>query len=925
MKKIKFTCTNCHAKLRVPTHLAGISAPCPKCGVTITAPSEITEAVEDDEPRRAAVPVSSSSAAAIRSQQEASTALEAPSSASGAALPVAKTDPLVVPVGPAPTPNPSVPKVTASVEVASPASPASPASRPLPPRAVAAESDHAADAPLSLPDGDEVVAEVSSVTVPEPLPVPPASVITQPIRVNSRPNSLPEIRSDVSGSDALPRLDVSLAGQDLTSAAAVLFAENAGQPVRTRVQLPQPGVETHKFSPDDFIVPPTAQEEVSPAFDAFDPSVVPGTDEFDEALPARYLSIPLPGAFDPIPLDALDDASYDEQPEFDDNEGLTFYPGPDADEADNYFTDLAGDDEIPTGLEAPAWSAEELAGEIDPVDRIEVPWNLEPASVHDDADFLADDAPAIQLPALESKSAESFEDRYDEVPVNSLHEGSFGKLFSQQRATGGEMSPPVSAAPAFPAESSAHVLPAAATEGAAQPEGDVLEELFGGSLRSPEDPKKLSKTAVVMISCLVGAAVIAILMVVLLGQLFLGGREPEDTYKEGSVVESAAAGKSKSEARAATIAADLPAIDEAPAVIDPVAIARDSSNSATDGATATERPALSIDERVQQIVNGTGVAPGTTGSVNGQTSLDLVDDSVSRVGTTPAPVETPALVGATSAAAAPTAPAVSALAAAKSPLAGPAEEGSPAASSTGSLEAAGKSANYNPPASFAAPGPDESPLLRVNDLIDAFLRAPDWQARIKYTYQGGSLQPAIENYYKKWPDARIDRFSLQLFQMEQSTELGGPYWVYLISTSDADQGFPLIIRVEEGNLKVDWEIFSEFNDRHFVRFRDGTMPRPSTFRVVIERVSDYYGTDREAFTNVKDYYVYQINPPYGDLNEFSEYAFVKKDSEVAAKLEKVVGLGEEPLAVIVTLDEKAFEHGVKHFVISDYLTEGWFR
>ncbi|MDP4792845.1 MAG: hypothetical protein NWR99_13270, partial [Verrucomicrobiales bacterium] len=125
MKKIKFTCTNCHAKLRVPTHLAGISAPCPKCGVTITAPSEITEAVEDDEPRRAAVPVSSSSAAAIRSQQEASTALEAPSSASGAALPVAKTDPLVVPVGPAPTPNPSVPKVTASVEVASPASPAS--------------------------------------------------------------------------------------------------------------------------------------------------------------------------------------------------------------------------------------------------------------------------------------------------------------------------------------------------------------------------------------------------------------------------------------------------------------------------------------------------------------------------------------------------------------------------------------------------------------------------------------------------------------------------------------------------------------------------------------------------------------------------------------------------------------------------------
>ncbi len=131
--------------------------------------------------------------------------------------------------------------------------------------------------------------------------------------------------------------------------------------------------------------------------------------------------------------------------------------------------------------------------------------------------------------------------------------------------------------------------------------------------------------------------------------------------------------------------------------------------------------------------------------------------------------------------------------------------------------------------------------------------------------------------------------------------------------------------MEDGNLKVDWEIYSEFYDRHFVRFREGAMPRPATFRVVIERVSDYYGTDREAFADLDDYYVYQINPPYGDLNEFSEYAFVDKNSEIAKKLEGVVGLGEEPLAVIVTLDEKPFAHGVKHFVITEYLTEGWFR
>ena len=161
--------------------------------------------------------------------------------------------------------------------------------------------------------------------------------------------------------------------------------------------------------------------------------------------------------------------------------------------------------------------------------------------------------------------------------------------------------------------------------------------------------------------------------------------------------------------------------------------------------------------------------------------------------------------------------------------------------------------------------------------------------------------------------------------MESDPEMGGPYWVYLISTSDVDQGFPLIVRVEDGNLKVDWEIFSEFYDKHFVRFRSGEIPGPATFRLVIERMSDYYGADRDGFKDLDDYYVYQINPPYGDLNEFSEYAFVKKGSELAESLDNVVGLGEEPLAVIITLDKSSFDHGVKHFVITEYVTEGWFR
>lgn len=314
--------------------------------------------------------------------------------------------------------------------------------------------------------------------------------------------------------------------------------------------------------------------------------------------------------------------------------------------------------------------------------------------------------------------------------------------------------------------------------------------------------------------------------------------------------------------------------------------------------------ALSFDERIQRIVNGEGLDDGSGG---GAAATSMLGGSSGEAGMQfpsdpPLPAEETAI-----------------------PVAEASAPEEPTAVAEDSSAAPRTAENYNPADTFPAPGPGDNPLGRTHDLLDAFLRAPDWESRIRYTYQGESLRPVIEEYYKKWPVTSMDRYARQLFQMEPDVELGGPYWVYLISTSDLDQGFPVIIRVEDGLLKVDWEIYSEFQDRHFVEFQKGAIASPHTFRLVIERVSDYYGSDRETFENLDDYYVYQINPPYGDLNEFSEYAFVKKDSEVASQLDAVVGLGEEPLAVIITLEQEMFAHGTKHIVIEEYLTEGWFR
>ena len=317
-----------------------------------------------------------------------------------------------------------------------------------------------------------------------------------------------------------------------------------------------------------------------------------------------------------------------------------------------------------------------------------------------------------------------------------------------------------------------------------------------------------------------------------------------------------------------------------------------------------DAPAMSFDERVLAIVNGDSSPEGVGNA--GSTSLSPTEMANS------AASEFVTAVG-------DNAPGVT-------PLVRAPEDQSPTSIAEGAASPAAMSvSNYNPEAGFPAPTSPDDLLGRTHDLLDAYLRAPDWETRMKYVYHGDSLRPSIEEYYQKWPFKRFATFSKALFQMEPNKKSGGPYWVYLISSSENDPGFPMIIREEDGLLKVDWEVFSEFQDERFVKFLAGDIPSPHTLRVVINRVSDYYGLDRDGFTNLDDYFVYRVKPPYGGLNEFSTYAFVKKDSPIAARFEEVISLNQDPLAVIITMEEKPFPHGINHYVITDYITEGWFR
>ncbi|MEX2577594.1 MAG: hypothetical protein WD342_00940 [Verrucomicrobiales bacterium] len=1013
MKKIKFSCSNCEAKLRVPTHLAGVSAPCPKCGHTITAPSNIDDAVIEEvvsKPRAAARSKPSQAASAASASTGAATAVaDAPPMTSESAerlraerLRAENTPAVDEPSTPRPPENLPAPSESAAPPLApwigepahQPEAPEQPSASPETPAPPAPSFDETfgdtfGDTPpqtsddASPPTASPPPVEEESVPIygepldemppplrdfDEPAPDPVADGHTQPIRTIQRPDELPARRDENQGGPGeLPRLDVSLAGNDDSDTTA-WTPEGASQG-RTRVRLPRPGEETHQFSPADFIAPAPGPEP-------------PAAGPAPPTEPEEFSPLPDPGEVDESYTLVEPEAPWEASPE---TASPTAYAPPEPTETPE-----------PEELSAPA-ETEEVPGAASGAGE-----PSDPFPAHWDADRGRSESP---------------DEPSDIEGRESLEEGSFEKLFAQQQApevpyeaprgveSGREPKIETPRAPEYldslppaPRTQSSAATPTAGLE--PQPivreetrsDADVLEEMFGNSRKR----KRPGKFTMLMLCVIPALAVIAVTMIIFAGSAlgFWGSGpsaadpvESRDGAEESSrnpAEQASAAGerstgepperidpatedRAEEEARAARSTTTLPGDTEKPVLIvdndspptvdvsesgDGVA---ESENSRPAGAAsppsrlaaeeqaseeqaseeqpepesapsvgresaADEPEALSFDERVQRIVNGHGLNPDASSPVDepfpavaavpvetsftageDQPSLGLAEDPGSMASE---PANVPESNESTSLSD---------------------DAGSTSHPTTESPNRPRKIENYNPPDSFDAPGPNDGALGRTHDVIDAFLRAPDWKARAKYAYQNESLAPAMEEYYKKWPDDGLDRYSLQLFRVEDDSSLGGPYWVYLVSTSDQDPGFPLIIRVEDGKLKVDWEIHAEFFDQHFVKFQEGAIAAPHTFRLVIERMSDYYGSDREAFSGLEDYYVYQINPPYGNLNEFSQYAFVKKDSEVARQLEKVVGLGEDPLAVILTLDYETFPHGERHLVVTDYVTEGWFR
>ncbi|MEQ1841922.1 MAG: hypothetical protein ABL994_16075, partial [Verrucomicrobiales bacterium] len=556
-----------------------------------------------------------------------------------------------------------------------------------------------------------VVVEVLNVPIEQP---PSLAPITQPIQVNQRSGLLPEIRTETAASASpLPRLDFSLAGQDSGSISSLFFAEEGGQPGRMVVKLPQPGAEAPQFNPADFIVPavPAVPEEQAEVEQDLTPHE--SGEAYSEADPAPYEGSleDFGNELPPIPLDDIELPSFEDTLSYVEDTGSSLSES--YAEGEMIFPDLDSSPLSTDGAGAPNWAENEAAPVSQASVAKDLPWSIQSGSGSTEetgyrtlsTDWQSmDTQPIPTLGSLKAKRSDEAEGLTNgELEGSSLHEGSVGKLFVRQPddESSGERR-----TPDFTRET--------VETSDLKDEGDVLDELFGAP---PGASKGMSKTAVVMLCGIGGAAVIATVVVVFLINL-MGGLDPQAAYT-GQTESSDPVAREKGPVSPAVV--EEPSIDGAPPVIDPVAMLREETaatqrstgaippppaeaaipkpeiaqDAVTKPAVVAETPALSFDERVARVVNGSDPLVAAEAPAEPAIKKPLPDpvdsaiDSFKGASPNPSPTQN---------------------------AAGPGTAANPAAATPGNA------ANYNPPATFAAPAAGDSPLRNTNDLIDAFLR-----------------------------------------------------------------------------------------------------------------------------------------------------------------------------------------------------------
>lgn len=165
------------------------------------------------------------------------------------------------------------------------------------------------------------------------------------------------------------------------------------------------------------------------------------------------------------------------------------------------------------------------------------------------------------------------------------------------------------------------------------------------------------------------------------------------------------------------------------------------------------------------------------------------------------------------------------------------------------------------------------------EALKRFLAAPTVAERLRHTLGADMMQPLMERYYARSPEGPITVDRVQFIRLDPNPELGsGRHCILSLENKSWEFPVPVMLEEQADGFKVDWLAFVEFKDRLLEKFFQNYQEGPTPFHVGIMR--HHYFEDGVPNVDRKDAFRIGPAPP----NTFQAYAFLDKDSPLAAEL-----------------------------------------
>lgn len=203
-------------------------------------------------------------------------------------------------------------------------------------------------------------------------------------------------------------------------------------------------------------------------------------------------------------------------------------------------------------------------------------------------------------------------------------------------------------------------------------------------------------------------------------------------------------------------------------------------------------------------------------------------------------------------------------------------------------------------------------------VVESYLKAKDWQERLKYVLDPDKVRPLMERHYGNI-DLEMEKIKVNPSKQinDQWVEVGATFSGKNIYGATVSNTASYYLKKTSTGHKIDWEASIGHNSMTTAAFKAQKPKEPIRFRVKAKLSNNYF-----SISNVYRNSLWSVELKDGRENPIA-YGYIEKELEDGKRLYEVLKDGEEHHIILIIKYPKGMRPGDDVVLIDKFVYNGW--